>query len=237
MASAIQRIEARPALIEPVPTRAAPPQILRINRYTLRPETAVAMRNLQKQVALAMTRWENPQPCLAIESLTGPKEVWCLTGFQSAADQMRAAEKLEANEVLRSALDRIESQIRVLTGNSATVVANYLAGERRGRTWSMGRGHYLVITVSRSNPEMDGATYETADGLRYFITAARTRKDADARALAAGPQANVYAIRPTWGMPSRSWVIADPEFWNASPVAKQGPVPSSQFRTFTTGRW
>jgi hypothetical protein len=237
MASAIQRLEVVRAQTAPVPVRAATPQILRINRYTLRPDTESAMRNLQKQVAQALVQWGNPQPCVAIESMTGPKEVWCITGFESAVEQKQVAEKLEGNDVLRSALERIESQVRVLTGNPVTLVATHQQGARRGRAWTMGRGHYLVVSVSTGTQELDGSCYETANGMRYAITATRTRKDADARALAAGPDAHVFAIRPTWGMPARDWVLADPEFWNASPVAKHGPPPTSQFRKFTTSRW
>jgi len=237
MASAIQQLEVSRAQTAPIPVRATAPQILRINRYALRPETESAMRNLQKQVAQALVQWGNPHPCVAIESMTGPKEVWCITGFQLALEQKQVAEKLEGNDVLRYALDRIEGQIRVLTGNPATLVATLQQGAHRGRSWMMGRGHYLVISVSTGTQELDGACYETASGVRYAITATRTRKDADARAAAAGPNAHVFAIRPTWGMPAREWVSADPEFWNASPVAKHGPPPTSQFRKFTTSRW
>jgi len=95
----------------------------------------------------------------------------------------------------------------------------------------------VPFTATEKEQELDGACYETASGVRYAITATRTRKDADARAVAAGPNAHVFAIRPTWGMPAREWVSADPEFWNASPVAKHGPPPTSQFRKFTTSRW
>ena len=235
MASAIQRLEVVPS--PDTEHVAATPQVLRIDRYSIRPETAAAMRNLQKQVAQTMVKWGNPQPCLAIESLTGPREVWCITGFASAVEQREVAEKLEENEVLRSALDRIESQIRVLTGSPATLVANYSQSTRRGRSWQMGRGHYMVIALSQDPVELDGASYETFSGARYHITATRTRKDADARARLAGPSANIFAIRPTWGMPAYEWVSADPEFWNASPVSKQGPPPTSLFRKFTTSRW
>jgi len=216
---------------------ATTPQILRINRFTVRPEARFAIRNLQKQVAQALVKWGNPHPCLAIESLTGPREVWWISGFQSTFEQREITGKLADNEVLRSALERIESQVRVLTGDPATLFANYRQKTRRGRSWLLGRGHYLVIAVGDETIELDGACYETPSGERYHITATRTRKDADARALAAGPAANVYAIRPTWGMPAQEWVNADPEFWNASPVAKQGPPPTSQFRKFTTSRW
>ncbi|HWC97887.1 MAG TPA: hypothetical protein VG456_14080 [Candidatus Sulfopaludibacter sp.] len=237
MATAIQRLEVQGSATAPIVVKAATPQILRINRYTLRPETESAMRNLQKQVALALVQWGNPQPSVAIEALTGPKEVWCLTGFQSSQEQRQIAEKLEGNDILRSALDRIESQVRVLTGNPSTVMATYQQSGRRGRSWLMGRGHYLVIAVSPVPSGIEGTCYQTAAGQQYFISATRTRKDADARAAQAGPTAHVFAIRPTWGMPAREWVNADPEFWNASPVAKQGPPPASHFKTLTKARW
>jgi len=206
------------------------PQILRIDRYSLPPGTEAAMRNLQKQVALAMTRWDNPHPCMAIESLTGNKEVWCLSGFQSRAEQVRVAENLEKNDVLRESLGRIESQIQVLCGNPVSVMANYCPGSRCGRPWVMGRGHYLVISVTDGPVDTEGSAFDTGEGIRYRITAARTRRDADLRAAAAGSEAQVFAVRPAWGAPSRVWISRDPDFWGSSPVAKRGPVRTSQFR-------
>jgi len=41
---------------------------------------------------------------------------------------------------------------------------------------------------------------------------ARTREEADAKLAGAGPEANILAARPEFGMPSQEWVAADPTF-------------------------
>ena len=37
--------------------------------------------------------------------------------------------------------------------------------------------------------------------------------DAEAKAAAAGPSTQVFAVRPKWSYPASEWVAADPEFW------------------------
>jgi hypothetical protein len=36
----------------------------------------------------------------------------------------------------------------------------------------------------------------------------------------AGPEANVYALRPSWSFPAESWITLDPRFWRSSSEAK-----------------
>lgn len=205
-------------------TRWVAPQILRIDRYGLEPNTAAAIRNLQKQIALAMVRWDGIQPCLAAESLTGPQEVWCMTGFQSHDDQKRAAENLDRNEPLRVALDRVQCQLQVLTGPPAVEVAENLGNQ--ANPWRMGHGHFLTITPA-GGPY--GSIYGNRAGVRFSIAATRTRREAEARAAAsAGSQ--VFAVRAAWGRPAWHWILRDQEFWASSPVFKEAAPRSSQFR-------
>lgn len=220
-----QQITRELAPILPVAAPLATPQILRIDRYSLKAGTETAVRNLQRQVALAMARWDGPHPCVGIESLTGPKEVWRLSGFQSADEHRKAAESLERNEALRTALQRIEDQTRVLIGSPATVLATYCGG---GHKWLLGRGRFLVIAVSHTHTGGEGAVYETGAGVRYRIAATRTRRTA---AAAAGPEANSFAIRPTWGMPALAWTRTDRVFWKSSPVVKRWTAPLPGLRT------
>ncbi|SPE41863.1 hypothetical protein SBA3_4700005 [Candidatus Sulfopaludibacter sp. SbA3] len=230
MASAIPRLEVGFAPVFPVSTRYESPRILRIDRYRLKPGTEVAVRNLQKQVALAMVRWGALHACLAAESLTGPKEVWRLSGFSSSAEQKRVAESLENNALLRIELNRIDLQIRVLTGSPATVMAHYVEGPSRGHTWLMGRGHHLVIAASSGPTRSQGTLFQTSTGVRYSVASVRTRKNAFELAEAAGPEANVFAIRPMWGMPAPEWTRHDPDFWNSSPMAKRAEMNTSLLR-------
>lgn len=222
MATAIQCAES-----EITARRWEAPQILRIDRYTLQPGTEAAVRNLHKQMAKAMVRWNYPQPCLAVESLTGPKEIWCMTGFQSHADQRRVAEAMERNDVLRTALERVQSQIQVLTGSPVHEIATFR--EDQGLPWRMGYGHFLTVTTAA----LEGSIYGTAAGGRYGIWSTRTHREANLRAATA-VDARVFTVRAAWGMPAWHWVMRDQEFWMSNPVMKQGLPRASHYRKLTT---
>lgn len=223
MSSAIQQqigIGERPIPALRVVARLATPQILRVDRYRLAPGTLVPMQHLQQRAAVAMAQWGCPHPYLAVESLTGPAEVWRLTGYQTAADQRRAAQSMEMKPVLRRDLERIESQVQVLAGPPSTWIAQYVGGILQGQKWPMGRGQYLVIAPVTGSVEPQGAPYQASDGAQYAIAAARTRKGAENRAAAAGPGAYVFAVRPAWSMPAADWIRCNPAFWNSSPAVK-----------------
>ncbi len=219
MSSAIQqRLQIDPSLR--LMARLATPQILRIDRYGLKPGTEKAVQHLQKQAALAMVRWGCPHPCLAVESLTGPKEIWRLTGYQSATEQSRVAQAMENNAGLLRELERIESQIAVLIGCPSTLLAHYTGNAHQGARWAMGRGHYLVVSPNHGETQPHGAVFQEAGGLQYGIATARTRQAAENQAAEAGPRSQVFAVRPTWGMPAPAWMRCDHSFWNSSPAAK-----------------
>src|SRR5579863_2240721 len=141
-----QRPEGIPSPIFSIAAPLSTPQMLRIDRYRLKPGTELPVNHLQQQLALAFSRHNYPHPCLAIESLSGPREIWRIAGYQSPAEQRNAAQVLDANTVLRLDLERIDTQIRVLVGDPSTMVANYCGGAGRRRAWPMGRGHYLIVT-------------------------------------------------------------------------------------------
>ncbi len=77
----------------------------------------------------------------------------------------------------------------------------------------MGLDRFVVITMTRSERKIDGTVFETPDGVRFIVTAAQTREEAERKAASAGPDTNLFAVRPYWGMPAKEWVAADPEFW------------------------
>ena len=55
---------------------------------------------------------------------------------------------------------------------------------------------FLVIAVTKGNPNSDGTVFESQDGVRFVVTAAKTRTEADAKLSAAGPDAKIFAVRP-----------------------------------------
>jgi hypothetical protein len=66
-----------------------------------------------------------------------------------------------------------------------------------------------------------GTVFEAADGTCFVVRAARTREEAEAMTRAAGRDATVLAIRPSWSFPAAEWIAADPQFWRASPAARR----------------
>jgi hypothetical protein len=64
-----------------------------------------------------------------------------------------------------------------------------------GVPWILGHGRFLVIAVMKSNRRINGTVFEATDGTRFVVMPARTRKEANAVAAAAGPASNVFAVR------------------------------------------
>jgi len=82
-----------------------------------------------------------------------------------------------------------------------------------------------VITVTRNDRKVEGTDFEFADGTRYIITAASTQPEAARKAAAAGPDTNIFAVRPYWSMAAKEWIAADAEFWKVLPPAVGKKTP------------
>jgi hypothetical protein len=78
-----------------------------------------------------------------------------------------------------------------------------------------------VITVTQSNRRITGTVFEAADGTRFVVTSAQTRKDADAAKALAGRESNVFAVRPSWSFPAKEWIAVDSLFWQPNSPAKR----------------
>ena len=65
----------------------------------------------------------------------------------------------------------------------------------RGAKWTMGQGRFLVVAVTRGNPHGEGTVFENQEGLRFVLTAAKTRTD---------PSASPAREEPARALPSGS---------------------------------
>ena|SRR2546427_3508225 len=92
-----------------------PSPILLIHRDLLKPENETAYREVEEDTArllrdalplMSEHQVQFPNPYLAVEPMTGPQEVWFLTGWNSMVDYERVgdgpAEKLTVRLELRS---------------------------------------------------------------------------------------------------------------------------------------
>jgi hypothetical protein len=200
-----------------------PPQILQIHREALKPGSEAAYRAIEEELTRICLRLTCPHPYLGIESVTGPKEVWFFNGYQSPPEQKKVVDDYAANAPLLAALTDASKRKAAFTLNPVNVFVNYRRDLSRGTPWLLGHGRFLVITVSKGQRAIDGTVFVGPDETQFVIMPANTRAEADAVAAAAGSEARIFEVRPTWSTPAREWIEADPSFWRAYPPAAGQP--------------
>lgn len=109
----------------------------------------------------------------------------------------------------RFAIERTEFQSQ----QNVEVTATYRPELSRGPVWVMGQESFLVIEVTKGGPRGGGTVFESQEGLRFVVTAAKTRTEADAKQSAAGANAQIFVVRADFSMPATEWVARDPSFW------------------------
>jgi hypothetical protein len=198
---------------------AGPPRIIEFYRDFLKAGSDDAYRKIEQDAARICAEMKCPNPYLGIESLTGPKQAWWLNGFRSEEHLKLVGDAYAGNGPLTEALNQIPKRKANLIEEPSNVFANYREDLSQGPAWEMGRGRFLVITVTKAKRKFDGTVFEASDGTRFIVRAAQTRAEADAKAAVAGEDTNVFAVRPYWSMPAKEWMAADPEFWKTAPGA------------------
>ena len=199
----------------------APMSLLQIYRDPLTPGREAEYDAVERDAARICARLGFPNPHLALESLTGPREVWWLNAFASEDHRKQVTRDFEANTELVKALEGIAKRREGLVGPALDQVARHRP-DLGGPAWNPAGARFFVVTVSRAATAGTATVFEAPDGSFYAFTPARTRDQADAEARARGADAIVLAVRPQWGLPAPEWIAADPEFWRASPRVLEG---------------
>jgi len=200
-------------------SQSAPPRLL-IVRDTLLPGHEATYEAVERDAAGFCASLNCPNVHLAIESLSGPKEVWWLTPFIDEADKQRIIDAYAKNAPLTAALAEITKRREGIVSTSVEVFTTHRADVSRGASWEVSRARFLIVSVTTTASALPGSVYEAADGTRYVVRFAGTREAADALARKAGPGTTVFAIRPYWGMPAQEWIAADREFWKINPTSR-----------------
>jgi len=211
------------ALAVTVPVAAQETPLLLVYRDFVTPGRESAYRALEEEAARHCADHGFTNPHVALESLSGPTEVWWLNAFASEAARARATEGYLAKPALVAALQGIGKRKaeQGLTGAPLEVLTTYRSDLSRGASWSPAGARFVVVTVTRKAPAAGGAVFEAPDGTLYVLTTARTQRQAEREAAAHGPEARVFAVRPYWGMAAPEWIAADPGFWEANPMARR----------------
>jgi len=190
---------------------AGPPAVLQVHTEPLKPGVRDDYDRLESDTAQKCAQLHCPHAYLALESLTGPKEVWWLNGYASDAERKEVAEAWAASTEILDVLGRNAKRKSVLIGKGIDSMARYRQDLSGGEPWQLGTGRFLVIWSGTGKPGLKGTAYETDGGTRLVIVTARTREEADT--LAAASKARVFEVRPTWSHADEAWIAGDPDLW------------------------
>jgi hypothetical protein len=119
-----------------------------------------AYREIEEETARLSASLGCPHPYLAMESLTGPKEIWWFNGFDSPEDQRQVAEAYQKNTPFSAALKKNSDRKAPVTGKVIEVVAQYRSDLTSGIRWVFGHGHFLAIAVSKDRPSRAGTFFK-----------------------------------------------------------------------------
>jgi hypothetical protein len=196
------------------------PQILEIFRDYLQPGREAEFRAVEEDAARVCAELNCPHPHLAIESLTGPTEVWWLNAFESDEDWRRVVQAYADNRPLTQALKDISRRREGLVGTPIDLLAKHRPDLGRG-SWVPAGARFFVVSIAAGSHDSEAAVFEAPDGTRFTFRGFARREDADAAASAPGAHARVFAVRPYWGSPAPEWIEADPGFWKENPAVSR----------------
>jgi hypothetical protein len=179
-----------------------PPRVLGVYVERLKAGAEVEYGRNEEEIARTCERLKCPHAYLGVESLSGPKEVWWFNAYSSEADKESVTRAWERNSAATAALRALSQRKRAWTREPKSFFATFSGGD--ASCWRMAGARFFVIGAR------DGCVFDVPDGTRLAIRPVKTRQEAD---LAAGGDARVFAVRPTWSHPEEAWVAADPEFW------------------------
>ncbi len=172
---------------------APPPALLQIYRDPVKPSKMAEYSRIESEAAQARAR-ASTWPYLAIQSITGPQEVWFVSGFDSYAAMERSAEPFSRNAMLTAELNRLLEAKTSLVADPRAVYAHYREDLSSSAGLVQPRTRFFTVTIVtvRSGHERE---YEE---VHRTLKAARQRAGtADNRVVyqvVSGMPRNVYLI-------------------------------------------
>jgi hypothetical protein len=198
--------------------QADPPNLLQLVREPINAGDETAYEEIEGETAAACVALKCPHPHLALETLTGQKEIWWFNFFESEEERLRVTRAYESNRPLMDVLARNGERKSRYTGPVTDTVSRYRRDLGREAHWDLLGARYVVVTFGDAAIAAGGPVFEEPDGAYFAVRFFRALEDAK---RFAGNGATVLGLRPSWGLPAQEWIDADHDFWSANPVASR----------------
>lgn len=170
-----------------------PPAILQIYRDPVKPSKMAEYSRIETEAAQACAR-ASTWPYLAIQSITGPQEVWFISGFDSYVAMERSAEPFARNVPLSAELNRLLEAKANLVAEPRAVYAHYRDDLSSNTAFVQPRTRFFIVTLVTVRPGHE----------REFEDIHRTLKAARQRA---GTLDNRVIYQVVSGMPRNIYLV------------------------------
>lgn len=173
-----------------------PPEILQIYTDSVKPGKMPEYTRVEQEAARTCSR-ANTWPYLAIQSVTGPQEVWFISGFDSYASMERSSEPFDKNAALSADLGRLMEQKTSLVSDPHVTFLRYRDELSRNGGLIPGQTHFFNVTVVKIHP---GHESEYEESQRLLRNARERAGAVDKRA--------VYQVLS--GIPDNTYITFSP---------------------------
>jgi hypothetical protein len=188
---------------------AAPPAILQIYRDAVKPSKIAEYSRIEGEAAQACAR-ASTWPYLAIQSITGPQEVWFISGFDSYTAMEQSAGPFARNASLNAELNRLLEAKANLVAEPRAVFAHYRDDISSNTGLIQPRTRFFTVTLVTIRP---GHEREFEDIHRTLKSARQRAGVLDNRAVyqvVSGMARNMYLIFSSHRSLQNAGVALDP---------------------------
>lgn len=156
-----------------------PPDILQISTDPVKPGKLTEYIRVEKEAAQACAR-ASTWPYLAMQAITGPQEVWFVSGFDSYAAMEKSSEPFARNTALVSDLARLMEAKASLVSDPHTIFLRYREDLSRNTGLVRPQTRFFNTTVVKTHP---GHEREYEESLRLVRGARESAGTNDNRAV------------------------------------------------------
>jgi hypothetical protein len=174
----------------------APPAILQVYRDQVKPGKMAEYVRVEGDAAHACAR-AGTWPYLTVQAITGPQEVWFVSGFDSYAAMEKSAEPFARSATLAAELGKLMEAKATLVNDPHTVFLEYREDLGRNKGLMSTQTRFFNVTVVRVFP---GHEKEFEDSQR-IVRSVRER---------AGAADNRVVYQVVSGMPGNTYMVFSP---------------------------
>jgi hypothetical protein len=187
----------------------APPAILQIYRDPVKPSRMAEYSRIEGEAAQACAR-ASTWPYITIQSITGPQEVWFISGFDSYAAMEHSAEPFARNAALGAELNRLLEAKTNLVTDPRALYAHYRDDLSSNAGFIPPHTRFFTVTIATVRP---GHEREYEEIHRVLKSARQRAGTADNRVVyqvVSGMARNIYLIFSAHRTLQNAGVALDP---------------------------